>query len=209
METTNNHVFTTKTGVALTLFSNKDNRKKEGFNYGYVKTTAINIAKETSNVQRDLTVPQFLMLRNQGDKVNPSRVNFFEIEDIQLALLNRNIELSSHTQDQMQKRGYTMRDLVNAIWTGARTELQFHRGAFKAIIEGLDAYGNPINLVIGCQKFTKQTSENQFFIENEEVYFNDRQYISDNKLVIISVMPPILDKFTRHVTHYENKQLIV
>src|SRR4051812_25590856 len=107
----NNNTFKTKTGIALKLLSNKNCQTLVVIdNYEMTKNTKL--AREQTKITRDLTLPQFLMLRNQGIKLNPSRVQFFEVQDIQLALVQKNIEVSAHAQQQMAERGYSKKDAI-------------------------------------------------------------------------------------------------
>lgn len=83
------------------------------------------------------------------------------------------VRLTNHALKQMDKRGYTKKDLLCCIWMGERTELQFHRSQYKAVIEGVDSDGLPITCIV-C------------------IDGKDKRY-----LAIITVFPPIKNKFKR------------
>lgn len=153
-----------------------------------VNSLASNYGNEgVSKVERDLRVEQFLKLRKNGIYIEGNRVDFLTEKDIRKAFLNNYLILSAHAQEKMSLRGYSKRDLISLIWTGERTELQFQRNSFKAIIEGFDSSNNPICMVVGCSSIEK--------------------FQKDKQLKIITVFPPIKEKFLRRISEYNYKRV--
>lgn len=96
------------------------------------------------------------------------------MKEIRKALQRNEIRLSKHVfEDRMKKRGYTKKDFLNCIWTGERTELQFRRGQYKAVVEGLDSDGLPIVIVVTVDQ-------------------KNPKY-----LIVLTSFPPIKDKYKR------------
>ena len=81
-----------------------------------------------------------------------------------------NIRLSIHAKERMYKRGYTKKDIISCILSGSILERQVYQGKLSVLIEGKDADGLPMALVIGHDQ-------------------NPKHY------VVVTVMPPIHDKF--------------
>jgi len=97
------------------------------------------------------------------------------MKEIRKALQRNGVLISKHAIRKMVKRGYTKKDLLSCIWTGERTKLQFHKGNYKARIEGLDVDGLPIVCILAVDHKNKS-------------YLN-----------IVTVFPPIMNKFKRVV----------
>lgn len=95
------------------------------------------------------------------------------MKNIRKELAKSNIVLPMHVQEEISKRGYFKKDIIQCMWTGEITEMQYHRKEFKTIIEGFDFDGLPMVLVVG------------FYRENR------------NKLAVITAFPPIKPKFKR------------
>ncbi|MCM3317943.1 DUF4258 domain-containing protein [Rummeliibacillus stabekisii] len=74
------------------------------------------------------------------------------IKEIKKALYRNEIRLTKHLEERMLQRGYTRRDFLSCLWTGECTELQFHRGQYKAVIEGLDSDGLPLVVIMGIDQ---------------------------------------------------------
>ncbi|MFJ7890521.1 DUF4258 domain-containing protein [Lysinibacillus xylanilyticus] len=140
-----------------------------------------------SKVERDLRVEQYLKLRQNGINIEGNRVDFLTEKDIRKAFLNNSLILSAHAQEKMLFRGYNKRDLISLIWTGERTELQYQRNSFKAVIEGFDSSNNPICMVVGSSS-----------LDN---------FIKQKNLKIITVFPPIKEKFLRRISEYNYKRV--
>lgn len=94
-----------------------------------------------------------------------------QMKKIKKVVAHDQLRVSTHSQYQMQKRGYNKHDITNCLWKGEITEMQYHRFQHKAVIEGLDVDGNPIVCVIGLTK--------------QKVY------------ILVTVFPPIKEKFKR------------
>lgn len=136
------------------------------------------------SVERDLSLEQYWDMRHGGIKMDINRVNFLTEKDVRKSFMNNLLVVSSHTQDGMQQRGYTKRDLIALTWNGVRTELQFHNGiSYKAVIEGFDSCNNPICMVVGVHSL--------------------EEYKTTKLLHIITVFPPTKEKFIRKVTDYK------
>lgn len=191
--------FKTKTNVPLTLL---DTAALTKIDDSFVLTTSVKKVREEMIVERDFDIEEFLNLRNVGFKVEATRLDFFKTATIQKALAMGKIVVPAYAQGRMQQRGYTTKDLVSAIWSGKRTELQYHRGKFKAMIEGLDSYNNPICIVVTGKKFTKQLPDNKFVISDDNFLESPEGFLLREGLTVVSVFPPIKNKFTRHVLNY-------
>lgn len=143
-----------------------------------------NVEMNEKNIERDLSLEQYWDKRNCGVKMDINRVNFLTEKDVRKAFMNNSLVVSAHTQDGMQQRGYTKRDLIALTWNGVRTELQFHNGiSYKAVIEGLDSSNNPICMVVGVHSL--------------------EEYKATKQLHIVTVFPPTKEKFIRKVTDYK------
>lgn len=95
------------------------------------------------------------------------------IKEIRKSLMTQGLELSAHVQEEMIKRGYTKRDLIQCVWNGEVTEIQCHHGKLKALIEGSDIDGCPMCIVVG---------------------FSPREI---DLLALVTAFPPIKKKFKR------------
>lgn len=195
----NVRVFKTSTNVELKVISSQ--QKQKYFNDRVIKYSECNVLRNELIKERDLNLKDFFKGKNEGSLVSPTRINFFSEKDVQKALLSGNILLTSHVQKRMHERGYSKADLLAAIWTSKRTELQYHHGSFKAILEGFDQFNNPICLSVGCGsiKFDKLTET--VFYNGQIIQDTDFDFLSTAKLDIISVFPPTKDKFIRNVLH--------
>lgn len=96
-----------------------------------------------------------------------------EMKKIKKSLLQESIRITLHAKKRMQKRGYTQSDLISCIWGGEITERQFFNHKACVIVEGMDMDGLPIVVVVG------------------------KDNLNPNRLAIITVYPPIDEKFKR------------
>jgi len=95
------------------------------------------------------------------------------MKEIRKELLLSRIVLPIHVQQAMEERGYLKKDIISCIWSGEINEIQIHRNEMKAVVEGFDADGSPMVVIIGF-------------------YRRDRK-----RLAIISAFPPIKSKYKR------------
>lgn len=96
-----------------------------------------------------------------------------DMKTIKKALMQGRIRKTSHTKQRMYKRGYTNSDLIACIMSGEKTKIQVFQRKIRVTVEGIDTDQKPIVLVIG------------------------KDDLNPNGLAIVSVMPPIKDKFRR------------
>lgn len=107
--------------------------------------------------QKSIRPPFFILIKKGGTNV--------DIKEIKKALMIKGIRISKHTQERLDKRGYTKRDLISCIMSGEIIEHQAIQGKPSVLIQGVDTDGLPIVVSIGYDK--------------------------DNGYKIITVMPPI------------------
>lgn len=98
-----------------------------------------------------------------------------EMKEIKKKLLAGKIRITSHATKRLNKRGYAPSDIISCIWNGKRTKVQAHNNKITFVIEGQDRDGYPIVVVVGK---------------------DDKK--ADN-LAIVTVFPPIDDKFERTI----------
>lgn len=96
-----------------------------------------------------------------------------DMRTIKKALLQGRIRVTHHAKKRMEKRGYTVTDLMNCIWNGELTKRQVFDNRYCVVVEGSDLDGYPIVLIVG------------------------RDDKNPKRLAIVSVFPPLHKKFQR------------
>lgn len=72
-----------------------------------------------------------------------------ELKTIKKALMQSRVVLGFHTNQRMEKRGYTRSDIINCIMQGELTGTQYFENRYGYVIEGQDKDGSPMVTVIG------------------------------------------------------------
>ncbi|MDX1807183.1 MAG: DUF4258 domain-containing protein [Paenisporosarcina sp.] len=96
-----------------------------------------------------------------------------EMKKIKKALMQGRVRLTTHAVQSMNKRGYTKSDVISCIMSGEKTEVQAYQRKVRVVIEGFDIDNKPIAVVIG------------------------RDPLHTNGYALVTVMPPIAEKFKR------------
>ncbi|RKJ74879.1 DUF4258 domain-containing protein [Butyricicoccus sp. 1XD8-22] len=101
--------------------------------------------------------------------------NKITIEKLREKLFLRKVKVLSHSLKRMQERGYTNEDVRHAILYGEITHKQRMQGQNRYVVESFDTDFNPIVLIVTIDR-------------DEPEYYS-----------VVSVMPPIKEKFKRRI----------
>lgn len=106
------------------------------------------------------------------------------MKKLQEKLHLRKVKVLSHSLIRMDERGYTSDDLRNAIFYGEITEKQFMYGQKRYVVESFDTDFNPIVLIVTIDR------------DDPDFY------------AVVSVMPPIKEKFKRRITTNVHRKVV-